>query len=46
MTKNLENLNPRIETKIAVKKIINGKYNPQSKSYIQINPQLNILKYR
>ncbi len=42
----LENLNPRIETKIAVKKIINSKYAPQSeKTYKKINSKLNIPKY-
>ncbi len=48
-TKNLEKLaeilNPRIETKIAVKKIINSKYSPQTKTYTQINSKINIPKY-
>lgn len=41
----LEILNPRIETKIAVKKIINTKYLPSEKIYAQINSKLNIPKY-
>lgn len=41
----LENLNPRIETKIAVKKIINNKYETQTKTYAQLNSKLNIQKY-
>ncbi len=48
-TKNLEKLaeilNPRIETKIVVGKIIKSKYLPQTKIYTQINSKLNIPKY-
>ncbi len=40
-----ENLNSKIETKIAVKKIINTKYFPSEKTYAQMNSELNIQKY-
>ncbi len=45
MTKDLKNLDSRIETKIAVGKVMNSKYSSQTKIYAQINSQLNILKY-
>ncbi len=41
----LENLAPRIETKIVVRKIMNSKYSPSEKIYTQINQELNIKKY-